>query len=506
MAYAPDVGIVERHTTSKTFLDFYKWGDFAGGIHTFRACDDDHEGPEDGAVVTRLKEVSDDGGIYNRAIGYGAPYAFMVTFETKHLTAPITPAWSNPSPWYSPELTTPLTDWSLTTAESNVLANPRRADPNNPFYVSGYERIFRRYQLPPAIWRIYQKQRQNVLQTGTNDTNKKYLDIQVFRRKWNLINNEEETAQVWDLENPDYEMIDGVVITEDGFIEFREPVIQEYEIQNDGTKTIKTRRPVDIFVTITISRADGLRPYYDTGIRMPIPLESVGDTGLLYDFVNNDVRVDIVGAPSGAIVDWYGATHAFGCIYYNDVAEQWQGVLAENAQVIRDDSLWLGNMAERTLAERSRRRLNVDVEIPYLTTAVNVGSGAQVLGRNIDNNVMTTVSIRYDMVNQRTTITGTDQVPRVVSGRESVGEGFSLARKLVAEGLTMGKYSDGTIPHGQMGPPLPPGFENATGFRDGVPDAIRAPDPVDDVYTNGMGNEIGDGLMGPGLPPGRLIR
>lgn len=510
LSYAPDVGTVERHTTEKTFLDFFKWGSFPGGVHTFRACDDDHEGPEDGAVITRVKWTSDDGGIYNRAIGYGAPYAFMVTFSTNHLTAPIVPAWSNASYWWSPELVTPAVDWDLTTAELGVLTNPRRADPASPYYVAGYDKIFKRYQLPPNIWRLYQKHRQNVLKVGTNASNQKHLDIQVFRRRWNLVENEDLdlVGQLlnWDLDNPDFEMVDGVVITEDGFLEFREPVVQDYIIQHDGTKLLKDRRPVDIFVTITISRADGIRPYYDTGVRMPIPLQNVGESGLVYTFVNNDVKVELVGAPTGAVVDWLGQSHAFGCIYYNETALQWQGVLAENAQIIRNDALWLGNIGERTLAERSKRRLNAEVEIPYLATAVDIGEGVQVLGRSIDSNVLTAVSIRYDMVNQRTMIQATDQVPRVVSGMESVGAGFGLANKLVSDGLTPGRYSDGTLPHGQMGPPLPPGYENATGFRDGVPDAIRAPDPVDTRYTDGFGNELGEDVAGPPQPRGSLIR
>jgi len=476
LTYAPDIGVVERHTTSKTFLDFYKWGDFSSGIHPFRACDESHEGPEDGAVVTRLKWVSDDGGIYNRARGWGAPVQFMMTFTTNHLTAPIVPAWSNPSVWFSPELTTPLLDWALTTAESSVLANPRRGDPSNSFYVTGYDQIFRRYQLPPNIWRIYQKDRQNALIVGNNDTDKKSLNIQVFRRRWPLVENEEETALVWDEENPTYELIEGASITEDGFIEFREPVIQDYIIQHDGGKTIKTRRPVDIFVTVTISRSDGIRTVYDTGVRNSVPLESVGDSGLVYTFVNNDVKFALVAAPTGGITDWRGLPHTFDCTYYNEFDLQWQSVLAADAVVIRDDSVWLGNVTERSLAERSKRRMSADVMVPYLATAVDVGEGVQVLGRNIGNKVMTAVSVQFDMVNQRTTIKATDQVPRVVSGRESVGEGFGLARDLLSRGLPAANYSDGTLAPGETGPPLPAGYELSTGFDQGVPPMLRRPE------------------------------
>jgi hypothetical protein len=396
-----DVGFREIHTESKTYYSAFVYGDPTTAAKTLIAPLGN--GYAEGAIIADIQGSGDNKGIVSRVIAYGAPRKFQITLATNHSTAPVLPAWTDATiTGYAEDGTT------YTETEDAVIANPDSTIAESPHFVAARANVFRRYKLPAALLAFYKPQSQNLYRMASG----KQIGLQVFRVTYPLTVS--GTELVADTNSPEYELLTGHRITEDGYLELPRPCLAEVRKHVVSGKQVSTYAPVHLFVTLTVSASDGTRPGYDTGVRGYVNTPTIRDTGLVFPIVNNSVEYWQIGTPAGGLTDWLGAAHSIGCVWYDEESNTWSAVAAGSSTVIRDDRLFLASIAERALAERQKRRTTATVRLPYIATGFNVGDVVKIRNRGIDGKRLTVFQVAFDYAGINTRLYLSDQVPDTV--------------------------------------------------------------------------------------------
>lgn len=453
LSIVPDVGISEQFLSSgRTLLHFYQFGDPFSGYRAIRVPTAT-QGPEQGAYVTAMIARTDTEMAKTRVIGYGRPVERMITVGTDHATAPLEPAWAN--------ATVPLGSGPVTAAEARVLANPARATEGHPLSQFQYSKIFREFELPPVLWKHFIKQN-NIYETFDGEQ----LRIQLFKPKFGAP--DPETGERAILED-EWELIPAFEIDlENKILRLAEPALGvERVYQTEAGSLGQDFRAVNIYLTATWYNPTGERIAYDTGIRGRLNFQPWGNSGVVYSFANETIGYGTLGA---TLTDVNGTAHAFDCTYFDTLDEQWDTVTAAQPVITENNLIFLGNLCERVMAERSRRRVDASIRFPLVASIFTLGDNIRVFNRGIENTILNVTSVSMDLLNVSTTIQATDQVPyRVRAEGEKAPRATARAAQQRAWDASRGVDQSGADFRETMAPGGSPnqfGFNTSERFAD----------------------------------------
>jgi hypothetical protein len=429
LAFVPDISFRERYATNgQTLIDFFQWGAQTTGERVLVAANEDQPGPAQGAYVTAYVSKTDNKQAVSRVIGFGAPTQFMVTLSTdnsgalgdSHPSPTLVPFWENATLPYPAGKT--YTDEGLTSGEREVLLEPSCADNGSPWFRPGLEFHFRRYRVPVALRKVFEMLGQNGLERTLFGV-RSPLEIQLFRQKVILAESETPGEMVGQVLQFGFEKLSGWSYEpRNGVLALAQPALYEARTTPYGV----LYAPAHIYWTVTlrseVGRADTWpsRPMYDTGVRGDMARPGLRTTGTVDSWENLNIERRQIGAKN--IPDADGNLHDFSARWYEEIGQGYITVYANGSedagpgdygspQVIRDDSDILATLCERRLKERSRRRTEARVYLPYTATSFRPGDVIRVLNRGIDNVRLTIAEVEFDFYEMTTMIFATDEIP-----------------------------------------------------------------------------------------------
>lgn len=425
LGQVPQLGIRERFTEEKTFLDFYLRNDPDAAVRRIVAPLGS-TGPEEGALLTAFVRESDVEDIYSRAIGYGRPTQTQITIGTRVQGMaraqtwdgylPLVPMWANatsyqellnddggdpPAPLYHAD-------------EAAVIADPAVAVEGSPQFNPALRYHFRRYRLPDWVAKLWTIGQRNVYRTTRSDlapelVPEEHIGIQVFVNAMTYEDGDgNPIVSMGSASVANYRLIPGAVVTEEGILELPTPALEVYKrsVNGDGDE-VDTYDRVDVFVTLSISRNEQ-RPFWDTGV-VGVTLPGLEDSGLVLSFINESVGYERIGTNLGEFEDAIGAFD-WGSAWYDPKADEWQFTDAGSPVIVEDDLPFLAGLTESMLMERSKRRTDASVSIPACLFGYRVGDVVTLENRGIDGRRLTVNSVTWNLLDPVTMVSASDQV------------------------------------------------------------------------------------------------
>lgn len=403
MAIFGDVAFLERFTGSgKCLLDFYRiqapelprvsvtvgqWNDIV----------------ESGANVASLSHNQTSGDAITRVIVNCAPRRFIVSTHTG-----MDPPMGLRKAW-DPEL------------EAAVLADPRRATPNQQGYEEGMEHVFRRFALPAALDGVT-----TCKDFAVNDTRGQVLQSHAWKIRTILVFDEEAGKLVGE-EAPDPEVIKSVSWDMDkGFLTLGQTTAGlnkvAVEMATVGEKEVQktTWAPALVGVTIAIE-SDAHVLTGDTGVAQGsgVRLPFASADGLTEMILRDDllfVQATNAGWPVGEA--------EFPAYIWDPVAEEW--MLFTSAVVFKDDGDTARTLARDTLRARMQRHSSVSADVVGVARAYQPGRLLSVRGVELNTSgTLMITGVTFDMDGIGTSITA-DNVKPPLRRRMTRGD----ARKL----------------------------------------------------------------------------
>lgn len=434
LALAGNVGVRERFTSSKTFLDFYTLGPYAYGALPFRVASLG-ESVGDGLVTVSELSISRDlAGIANRVLAYTAPRECVVTITTAS-ALPLAPLWPNATPYGS---------GPLTAAEQGVLDDPDSAIEGTPTFVPGREKIFREYGLPADL-------RNFVLATSLPivDSLGRRLPSHAFATEYDIIEGTGGGAAAWvtdgladDPTILPFSEFDGERMT----FTLAKPAVRFAGMAMSGNVAEVTFERMDVSLTCSLILPEK-EGGFDTGVSSGITLEGLGTTGLTDTIHRPDLETVQYTSRGLGITEIDGTTAVvYDAIWYDGAT--WQNQTG-SALTITDDRPTAARLAMNRLDARKRMRSGYEVTLEYHAPGLRIGDTIRVQnGTTWLDPVQVQAIVRRVSEDPTTSIVATDVAPEQNIQPSVANRGAS--RSEASESLAAGQRA-GTVGTDPMG-------------------------------------------------------
>ena len=438
------IGMRERYTNDKTYLDFFVVNDPNGGVTDIK-MPSLTEGPEEGAYAMKAAARRDTAGVRNRVVGFGRAVEIMLTVTTDPggVGAPMTPAWANASAYTG--LATPPTDPD----ELAVLADPYLAVPGSESFDPKYEYHFRLFRLPDCIAR-HEILDSNILRDDLG----RPLEQQFFRQVTVQANANREVSgkELWDTEGTIsstlYEKLPGgrILRSREGiFVLFSRPLVDILYTAHYAESYIPDfqYRRVHGGATFTIAHETKALGY-DTGTRGLAGPSTIWSEGRVATFKNEHLAIQRIGTYDDELVDDDGDEFTFGCIWFDNDSEDWASMAdfdgTGNPIIISNDLPFLAELCEGMRAETSPSPTDLWVSLAGQWTSMAPGRIVRVLNRGISGLRLQVHQVVFDLRTNDTMLRASNERPRTVDVQAAPTRGQVKRQQRDGEGWSGGKF------------------------------------------------------------------
>ncbi len=403
------VTYVERFTSGKTYLDFFKLQDAYQG--TIGATVADLAQPLTDANVGHITHNQTTQDVRTRVITVGKPRLAVITVGSDDTTVAkrLRKGWDSTATVEVLGTTYNVEDIVKTDPE---IANSEIAEAIK----SVLEPVYTRWLLPKCL-EPYRKHKdlgieiEDTTNTGEDaekGKRKKTINAQAYKYP-SLVSIDAQTGVATVTESTVAEKIKASFDLEHNEIKFsnaRESMrVDTYSLDAEG-KPVITWRAARVYVTFAYECDEAIQA--DTGqdhtgnINLPFAID-----GLTERVIRDDCRY-VQATNYSYPVTYGGESLVWGCKYYDD--KTWHAHTSKS--VVHDDTGKLQRLAAAVLAEKHQRHHEVTVSIPWVTPAYRIGQQLQIYGTQVawPYPLMIT-SLSYDFVGNSMSITADNVKP-----------------------------------------------------------------------------------------------